>query len=287
MINSVSTAVLHSAYSTDIGARKALSTTVVTEGLKKTEPSSAESPTTIVNLSNEALSALEKDNYSRKIDQFLTDHGQDLYEISIKILKQYPEDIASKFSDKSLSEDELTKMQNALTEREMNAFMKYARQSPPDMKMYFEKYIEYIDTLSPEEQQSDRYRGQREMAVVEYERFAIAQGDEPDDMSSSQDPILSLFDLLKEIDFNIKDIDSFRKSYEEKMSPILNREGNDKLKPVVDDALERLNHLNEVINSGRNGDTAALEKLRALAKGDISFNDFVQYAKELTQKDTA
>lgn len=286
MINSVSPAALYNAYSTDVGSRKIISTAL--EGLKKEEPvATAKSPTTIVNLSTEALHALEKDKSSRAIDQFLTDRGQELYEISIKSLKQYPEDIASRFSDKSLSEEDLTKMQNALTEREMNAFMKYARQSPPDMKMYFEKYIEYIDTLSQEEQLSDRYRGQREIAVVEYERFALAQGDEPDDMSSSQDPIRSLFDLLKEIDFNIKDINSFNKSYEEKVSPILNREGNDKLKLVVTDALERLNHLNEVINAGRNGDAVAIEKLQAYTNGKISLNDFMQYAKELTQNNIA
>jgi hypothetical protein len=286
MINSISTAILHNAYSIDVGGTKVMPSSQ--EGSKiQISSAIAAPPTTVVNLSKEGLSALEKDNSSRAVDQFLTDHGQELYEKSIKNLKQYPEDIASKFNEKSLSEEELTKMQNALTEREMNAFMKYARQSPPDMKTYFEKYIEYIDTLSPEEQQSDRYRGQREMAVVEYERFALAQGDEPDDMSSSQDPILSLFDLLKDIDFNIKDMDEFIKSFEEKFSPVLNREGNEKLKPIVDNALERLSHLNNVIDAGRDGDSLALEKLKLLAKGEIAFNDYIHYAKELTQKDAA
>lgn len=54
MVNSISTAALYNAYSTDLGAKKALSSTTTVEGLKKQEAAPVQSPTTIVNLSNEA-----------------------------------------------------------------------------------------------------------------------------------------------------------------------------------------------------------------------------------------
>lgn len=284
MINSISIAGLYSAYSTDVGSRDA--TSPASAGLKKQETTQAGSPTTIVNLSKEAIDALEKDKASRAVDQVLANQGRELYEVAVKSLKQYPEDIASRFSDKTLSEEELTKLGNALTDREMNAFTKYARQTPPDMKMYFQSYIEYLDTLSPEELQSERYAGQREVAVMQYEYFARAQGDEPDDMSSSQDPILSLFDLLAEADFNIKDRDNFIKTYEEKMANILDREGNEKLTPLVGNALERLNMISDVIAAGRDGDSIALEKLKSLASKEISVDEFSGYVKEVPQQNS-
>lgn len=283
MVNSVSIAGLYNAYSAD-GSRNV--TSPVSKGLKKQETTKVESPTAIVNLSKEAFNALEKDKASRAIDQFLSDHGRELFEVSIKSLKQYPENLASRFNDKSLSEKELTTIQNALTEREIITFAKFARETPPDMKMYYEKYVEYLDTLSPEELQSERYAGQRELAVMQYEYFARAQGDEPDDMSFSQNPILSLFDLLAETDFNIENKDNFIKTYEEKMTNMLYREGNEKLKPLVGSALERLHQISDVIATGRDGDAIALEKLKSLANKEISVDEFSNYVKSLTQQNT-
>lgn len=263
MISSVSTTTLYNAYSSDIGARKTVSATT---DEKKPEASSNESPTAIVNLSSEALSALEKYKASGTVDQFLREHGREVYESTMNSLKGYPENLASRLSDKSLSEKELTDIQNALTEREMNAFMKYARQDPPDMKMFFEKYVEYLDTLSPEELLSQRYIGQRAVAEKQYEHFAREQGETPDDLSSAQHPITYLFELLKEVDFTIEDKNSFLKKYEEKVSSILNRDGNENLKRLADDTVEKLNNLFGVISAAREGDKASFEKLQSFVE---------------------
>lgn len=224
MINSLSTA-LYNAYYSDIGGRKTLTSALPSAAVKTEESAKTGSPATIVNLSSEALSALEKDNTSRAVDSFLTNHGKDLYENTFKSLKQYPEDLATRLSDKSLSEKEISGINQKMVDREMDSFMKYARQDPPDIKKYYENYIEYLDTLSPEELKSSRYAGQREIVVEDYERIIREEGGTPDNMNSPQNPVLSLFELLKEIDFNIKDSDSFLKSYEEKISPMLNRYG--------------------------------------------------------------
>lgn len=260
---SVSTTALYNAYSSDINTRKTVSA-VVDE--KTPETSSNESPTAIVNLSNEALSALEKYKASGTVDQFLKEHGREVYESTMSSLKGYPENLASKLSDKSLSEKELTDIQTALTEREMNAFMKYARQDPPDMKMFFEKYVEYLDTLSPEELLSQRYMGQRAVAEKQYEHFAREQGETPDDLSSAQHPITYLFELLKEADFRIEDKDGFLKKYEEKISSILNRKDNEHLKPLSDEAVKKLNNLFGLISAAREGDKTSFEELQSMIK---------------------
>ncbi|WP_039918677.1 hypothetical protein [Cellvibrio mixtus] len=260
---SVSTTALYNAYSSDMSTRKTVST-IVDE--KTPETSSSESPTAIVNLSNEAISALEKYKASATVDQFLKEHGREVYESTMNSLKGYPENLASKLNDKSLSEKELTAIQNALTEREMNAFMKYARQDPPDMKMFFEKYVEYLDTLSPEELLSQRYIGQRAVAEQQYQHFAREQGETPDDLSSAQHPITSLFELLKEVDFTVEDKNGFLKKYEDKVSSILNREGNENLKPLSDEAVEKLNNLFSIISAAHEGDKAAFEKLQSAIK---------------------
>lgn len=144
--------------------------------------------------------------------------------------------------------------------------MKYARQNPPDMKMFYENYIEYLDTLSPQELLSSRYVGQREMAVRDYERLIREEGGTPDDMTSSQNPIFSLFELLKEVDFNIKDEDSFIKTYEERVSPLLNREGNENLKSLSNEALGQLKNINEIIFQARDVSKEALKKLHQMIK---------------------
>ncbi len=266
MISSVSTTALYNAYSTDIGGGRTLSSVSTLAEGKKPESISNESPTTIVNFSREALNALEKDKSSRAVDQILRDHGKEVYENTIKNLQEYPENLASRLSDKSLSEKELTDIQNALTEREMNAFMKYARQDPPDMKMFFEKYVEYLDTLSPEELLSQRYVGQRPVAVRHYEHFAREQGEVPNDLSSAQHPITYLFELLKEVDFKIEDQNNFMKQYEEKVSSMVNREGNENLKSVSDEATGKLTNLFSIIQAAREGDKASFESLQSLAQ---------------------
>lgn len=265
MISSVSTTALYNAYSSDIGAKKTTETVLTTEQGKAEAPSN-ESPTTIVNLSNEALNALEKYKASGTVDQFLREHGREVYESTMKSLQGYPENLASRLSDKSLSEKELTDIQNALTEREMNAFMKYARQDPPDMKMFFEKYVEYLDTLSPEELLSQRYIGQRAVAEQQYEYFAREQGGTPNDLSSVQNPITYLFELLKEVDFTIEDKNSFLKKYEEKVSSMLNRESNEHLKQLSDETVAKLNDLISIISAAREGDKASFEKLHSFVE---------------------
>ena len=262
MISSISTIALYNAYSSDISGRKTVSSTLPSASEKEPEPTSNESPTTVVNLSSEALNALEKYKVSGTVDQFLREHGKEVYESTMKSLKGYRENLASRLSDKSLSDQELGNIHQKMVDREMDAFMKYARQDPPDMIAFYENYIEYLDTLSPEELQSQRYLGQRDTVVKDYERIIREQGGVPDDMSVAQHPITYLFELLKEVDFTIEDKNSFLKKYEEKVSAILNREGNENLKSLSGEAMEKLNDLISIISAAREGDKASFEKLQ-------------------------
>jgi len=236
--------------------------------------------TDTISLSEEALAALVR---SDAIDSFLVEEGKNLYGAAIKNLKTYPEDLAAKLDDKSLSGEIRTAAANALNERELNAFTKYAKQSPPDMKMYYEKYIEYLDSLSPEEQQSDSYRGQRALVVPLYEHFAREQGEEPADLSLIQDPILILFEMIEANGFNVENAKELRNRYQEQVTPMFDRDSGPRFRKEADQALERFDAVQLTLDAARKGNETAFTQLQKLAEDASLINDFMSNAKRLTQ----
>lgn len=240
-----------------------------------------------IRFSDEALDALNKSVITDAIDTFLTENGERLYEMAIKSLKTYPEDLIVKIEDKSLAEKERTELIKARNEQELNAFGKYAKQSPPDYKMYYEKYIEYLDSLSPEEQQSNRYRGQRALVVPIYERLAREQGENPADMSRVQDTILGLFDLIAEFDFKIENVEDFRKHYNEVIAPMFKRDSGPRFKEDADRALERFDAVQSVLGAAREANETAFQQLQKLVDGVVKIDEFMSYAERFAQIEPA
>jgi len=171
-----------------------------------TSNSSLEQANTI-NISQEALEVLARSITSDTIDTFLSKNGKNLYDAAIRSLKTYPEDLAAKLDDNSLSEEKRTEIANALTAREMNAFTKYSRQSPPDLKMY----------------------------------------------------------------------------YEELVAPMFNRDSGPRFKKEADQALERFDAVQSVIEAARTGNEIAFKQLQTLAESESSIDDFMSYAEKLSQ----
>jgi hypothetical protein len=247
-------------------------------------------PAAVTTFSKEGLALLAKQQPSDPIDAFLAEHGQALYDVTIKRLKTYPDNLATKLEDKSLPQAERTEAQNTLTERELNAFAKYARQSPPDMKKYLEKYVEYLDSLSPEELQSNRYKGQRALAVTAYQQVAREDGGEVKDLSFPQDPILALFEAIRQQDFNIKDSTGFRDRYEAQVSPLFDGgfyggvDGDSGLgfRTDADQVLRRFDAMQSVIEAARSGDQTALGQLQQLSNDPPTIDRFITYANSLT-----
>ncbi len=240
---------------------------------------------TVINISSEALERLEKTETSEKVNTFLAEKGERIYELAIKSLKTYPENLQLQLeTDTTLSPEDKSELANKRNERELEAFGKYAKQSPPDIKQYYENYIEYLDSLSPEEQQSERYNGQRAIAVSGYERAAREQGEEPRDFSFTQDPILALFDLIVERDFVVEDGDTFLDHYENLISPLLEHETKgEAFKADAELALARFDAVHSVIDAARNGDSIAFEELQKLGNNKSTIDEFITYSTKITQ----
>lgn len=216
-----------------------------------------------VEISPEAQS---KAKSSEKVDYFLKNNGEALFNKTIKSMKQYPKPLSFISKDTSIPKEERLQANKEMNKREHEAFMKYGKMSPPDMKMYYQKYIEYLDSLSPEEQNSWRYKGQREIAVSRYEHHCYKQGEKPEDMTYF-DPILSLFELLDDYDFNPSNTDRLVKEYNEKVGSLFEREATgQQYKNEAETALSQLTLVKNLILQAREGSEEAMSELNFLAK---------------------
>ncbi|WP_031221428.1 hypothetical protein, partial [Asticcacaulis benevestitus] len=152
------------------------------------------------------------------VNDALASSAEPIYGAAGSGLKTYPTDLSTRYdqlaSKSSLTPDEtaealtLNQERNA---REEKAFFQYARQAnaaatPEErsrlMGQFNKAFIEYYDSLSPEEQASPRYAGTRSGAASDYVSWSKEAGETPDDLSPSGDPILMLFDKIQEKTFN-------------------------------------------------------------------------------------
>ncbi|MDX3925454.1 MAG: hypothetical protein QHC90_06535 [Shinella sp.] len=86
-----------------------------------------------------------------------------------------------------LTEDERNNIPSpALAARENAAFGKYLAEG--DHKTYYRTYIEYYDSLQPQDQQSPRYAGTREIAVAALRSLAYSERIADADVSASDLP---------------------------------------------------------------------------------------------------
>ena len=134
------------------------------------------------------------------------------------------------------------------------------------MRLYFEKYVQYLDSLSPEELNTTRYRGQRVQAVAMYERLSNEQGKTPDDLSGSQNPLLLMLQALEKANFNIRDSEAFILHYKTTVSPLLSQNSDFQLKENIQLALEILTTVQQTINAALQGDNQALNELKKITE---------------------
>ena len=250
----------------------------------QTSGKSSDQYSDVIDISNEGLAAAAKQKKAEAVDRFLKLKGQDLYENALEGLKTYPEEFSLIADDRSLPLDVRTAASKAMVERELEAFAKYGRQSPPDVKKYYEEYIKYLDTLSPTERESSpRYAGQRAIVEVLYRDWSEKEGTEPEDYSRVRDPILILFEEIQAGGFKVDDAESFRARYERIIAPMLEGENGGELRAEADRALERFDALQDVLDAARDGDGAAFEWLKKLVGDAAVIEDFMFHAKGLRQ----
>src|SRR5690606_4722244 len=234
-----------------------------------------------VHLSQEARDALKAEQGMTATADFVRSKGQQRFEQVLKNTLEFPENLASKLEDDSLSSEERGAIQNAITEREFAAFTKYAKQSPPDLKMYYLKYVEYLDSLSPEERQSDRYAGQRASAVTAYENAARSQGEQPEDLTLWQHPNSLLLELIFEKELEVEELADIREKFTQQMDTLV--EANSSLRGQYDQMLGYFDAITSVIDASKEPNEEALNQLNKLADDPAYIDEFLRYSKELSQ----
>ena len=234
-----------------------------------------------VYLSQEARDALKAEQAMTATADFVRSKGQQLFEQVFKNTAEFPDNLASKLEDDSLSPEERGAIQNAITEREFAAFTKYAKQSPPDLKMYYLKYVEYLDSLSPEERQSNRYAGQRESAVTAYENAARSQREKPEDLSLRRHPNSLLLELIFEKELEVEGLADIREKFTQQMDRLV--EENSSLNEQYDLMLTYYDAITSVINASKEPNEEALNQLNKLANDPTYIDDVLRYSNELSQ----
>lgn len=223
-------------------------------------------------ISNEGIEKLNQAQTEER-DQFLQQSRSLIFSTVLSGGREYPENLASRLDrDSSLSTEDRSQIANALNQREFDAFGKYAKQSPPDLESYYENYIRYLDSLSPEEQSSERYSGQREQALLVYRRINSDTGNSDIDLTEPEDPILSLLEILSDLS-NEDNADSRIENFLEETREGLNLD--DLQTPVIQNAISQIELVQTVIEQARNGDTDSYNQLQKLVSNELSTNEFL------------
>ncbi|MCY7295505.1 hypothetical protein [Alteromonas sp. a30] len=206
-------------------------------------------------ISEDALLALNKAQFSEKTQSLLKSSGEKIFRTLLDQSSNAatPSNLAARLDNEAgLTSQQKSEIANQISQREFDAFGKYAQQSPPDLKNYYENYINYLDSLSPEERNSERYKGQRELAIPLYEAEAQKQGEEPKDFNKSGSTS-TLLDALREHDFNIEEKAQFKA-----------RIHND---PNIDsdNLLSLFERAQSVVDNAKNGNAHAFNRLEQIA----------------------
>jgi hypothetical protein len=216
-------------------------------------------------------------------DTLLEERVRDLYEAAFRDLKQYPESLAAKREDVTLSREECLEASRALEAREKAAFGMYRAGGPLyDPIKYIRAYIEYYDSLSPEGQMSDRYRGTREQAVAISQRWMRERGEPAADLTEFQNPVLRLFEDLGLVRFGVEDPDGFRDRVAARLEPLYDSPTNgERFRREGAAILGRFDALLAAIAAARGGDREAPYRFDALAADPAALDGFLAYADGL------
>ena len=279
------------------------------DAIKSAKPTT-NTPAVIINLSPAAQQALAKTadttvaaaDATKAVDSLLDASGAAIFGTAINSLKQYPPDLSTRLTELakpgrvntpaeikeaiSLSEERNAREYKAFGHFNDEIFAATTKEAENRLISEYDKaYVEYYDTLSPQEQNDPHFRGTRDVALADYKSFSLIIGQAPKDLSESQDPILSLFDKVRRAGFKLDDkkvskiLSDYKKTISLLNSSKENLAGNaDK----VTAASNRLLAVQSVIEQALKGDKSALGQIRLLANDPTSLNSFLSYAASLS-----
>lgn len=206
-----------------------------------------------------------------RVNSLLAEQGEAIYRHALIDARQYKENLARALESSTLDPDTARETQLKMIERERAAFT--APEHTGDVLTRARAYIEFYDSLSPEEQDSERYRGTRETMAAIVEQESAARGLEAPDLTRSQSPFDILLDALSETGFTADDRESEANALERFRTQSDQNVGSEAYQAERRDLQTRLTALNDLIERSRKGDEAAFRQLESLAIKPLSEAD--------------
>lgn len=242
--------------------------------LRRTEARPPE-PAVTLGLSAAAKAALTP--AARAVDELLARSGGAIFGNALRSLRPYPENLSAIIENPRSTREQQIAANDALNAREFLAFGVYTTTSTLD---FARAYIQYYDSLSPEEQNSNRYKGTREEMVGVAKRAAAEEGKPTGDLDKPQDPILILLDDLEELAFRLTDenFGSSIRAYREQLADLFNA---GRYADLADRAVDRLRDIQALIGAARTGDEAAFGHLTTLASDSTQLLKVIAYGRKL------
>lgn len=222
---------------------------------------SAQGASDTVSLSAAARAVLN--GSSARVDALIADRGDAIFRNALAGARAYQDNYASQLEKPGLDPDTARETRMKMLAREREAFT--APEHTGDVLTRARAYIEFYDSLSEEEQNSERYRGTRETMAAIVEQESVNAGVEAPDLSLSQSPFDTLLNALSDGEGGIAQRDrqevmeAFRARLETQVgSEARQREGRE---------LEaRYGALQDLIELARRGDETAYARLEALSE---------------------
>ncbi|WP_440959104.1 hypothetical protein ACFELO_03065 [Oceanicaulis sp. LC35] len=200
---------------------------------------------------------------SARVDALMAERGDAIFRNALAGARAYQDNYASVLEKPDLDADTARETRMKMLAREREAFT--SPEHTGDVLTRARAYIEFFDSLSEEEQNSERYRGTRETMAAIVEQESVNAGVEAPDLSLSQSPFDALLNALSDGEGGIAQrnsqdvVDEFRARLETQVgSEARQREGRE---------LEnRYIAVQDLVERARRGDEAAYARLEALSE---------------------
>ena len=210
---------------------------------------------------------------SARVDALMSERGDAIFRNALSGARAYKDNYASTLEQPDLDPDTARDTRMKMLAREREAFT--APEHTGDVLTRARAYIEFFDSLSEEEQNSERYRGTRETMQAIVEQESAKAGVEPPDLSLSQSPFDALLNALSDGEGGIAErdsqtvVDEFRMRMESQI-------GSEARQRESQDLEGRYVTLQALIEQARRGDEKAYARLEALSQNSLEIAPVAQ-----------
>ena len=224
------------------------------------------SPKTNDTVSLSAAAQAVLNGASARVDALLGERGDAIFRNALSGARAYKDNFAATLEQPGLDPDVARDTRMKMLEREREAFT--APEHTGDVLTRARAYIEFYDSLSEDEQNSERYRGTRETMQAIVEQESANAGVEAPDLSLSQSPFDALLNALSDGEGGVAQrdsqevIDQFRARMEAQI-------GSEARQRESQDLESRYATLQALIEQARRGDDKAYARLEALSENRL------------------